>query len=160
MTSSLLISHEADKNHVRWGLAAPHQHKESHGCTRPPFHLPTMSGAGGPRRRFFRPSKPSSTARPTPSLAMRRFNNEPAQSVIARVNDNNRYHFDQLHRIKAIALAARSAASASPCKRPASISFPSSRSCSSAPRWNRCRIASIFAVSSTLSGARLQDGDG
>nr|WP_279474213.1 hypothetical protein [Aeromonas caviae] len=34
-------------------------------------------------------------------------NNESAQSVIDRVNDDNRYRFDQLCRIKAIALAAR-----------------------------------------------------
>lgn len=38
---------------------------------------------------------------------VRGINNEPAQSVIARVNDDNRYRFDQLCRIKAIALAAR-----------------------------------------------------
>ncbi|MEH8187348.1 EAL domain-containing protein [Aeromonas allosaccharophila] len=38
---------------------------------------------------------------------VRGLNNEPAQSVIARVNDDNRYRFDQLCRIKAIALAAR-----------------------------------------------------
>lgn len=37
----------------------------------------------------------------------RGLNNEPAQSVITRVNDNNRYRFDQLYCIKAIALAAR-----------------------------------------------------
>ncbi|MCF5857002.1 EAL domain-containing protein [Aeromonas veronii] len=38
---------------------------------------------------------------------VRGINNEPAQSVIARVNNDNRYRFDQLCRIKAIALAAR-----------------------------------------------------
>ncbi|MFM5707782.1 EAL domain-containing protein [Aeromonas veronii] len=38
---------------------------------------------------------------------VRGINNESAQSVIARVNDDNRYRFDQLCRIKAIALAAR-----------------------------------------------------
>lgn len=38
---------------------------------------------------------------------VRGLNNESAYSVIARVNDSNRYRFDQLCRIKAIALAAR-----------------------------------------------------
>ncbi|WP_240038573.1 EAL domain-containing protein [Aeromonas sobria] len=38
---------------------------------------------------------------------MRGINNEPGQSVIARVNDDNRYRFDQPCRIKAIARAAR-----------------------------------------------------
>lgn len=38
---------------------------------------------------------------------VRGLNNESAHSVIARVNDSNRYRFDQLCRIKAIALAAR-----------------------------------------------------
>ncbi|PKQ83251.1 diguanylate phosphodiesterase [Aeromonas sobria] len=38
---------------------------------------------------------------------VRGINNEPAQSVIARVNDDNRYRFDQPCRIKAIARAAR-----------------------------------------------------
>jgi EAL domain-containing protein (putative c-di-GMP-specific phosphodiesterase class I) len=34
---------------------------------------------------------------------VREINNEPGQSVIARVNDDNRYRFDQPCRIKAIA---------------------------------------------------------
>lgn len=38
---------------------------------------------------------------------VRGMNNESAHSVISRVNDDNRYVFDQLCRIKAIALAAR-----------------------------------------------------
>jgi len=38
---------------------------------------------------------------------VRGINNEPAHSVISRVNDDNRYRFDQLCRIKAIALAAK-----------------------------------------------------
>ncbi|WP_323993007.1 EAL domain-containing protein [Aeromonas dhakensis] len=38
---------------------------------------------------------------------VRGLSNEPAHSVIARVNDDNRYRFDQLCRIKAIALAAQ-----------------------------------------------------
>ncbi|WP_113721455.1 EAL domain-containing protein [Aeromonas salmonicida] len=38
---------------------------------------------------------------------VRGLNNEPAHSVISRVNDDNRYRFDQLCRIKAIALAAK-----------------------------------------------------
>ncbi|MCD8520887.1 MAG: EAL domain-containing protein [Saccharospirillaceae bacterium] len=38
---------------------------------------------------------------------VRGMNNESAYSVISRVNDDNRYVFDQLCRIKAIALAAR-----------------------------------------------------
>lgn len=38
---------------------------------------------------------------------VRGLNNESAFSVISRVNDHNRYRFDQLCRIKAIALAAR-----------------------------------------------------
>lgn len=38
---------------------------------------------------------------------VRGLNNESAYSVISRVNDDNRYVFDQLCRIKAIALAAR-----------------------------------------------------
>lgn len=38
---------------------------------------------------------------------VRGINNEPAHSVISRVNDDNRYRFDQLCRIKAITLAAK-----------------------------------------------------
>lgn len=38
---------------------------------------------------------------------VRGLNNESAYSIIARVNDDNRYLFDQLCRIKAIALAAK-----------------------------------------------------
>lgn len=46
---------------------------------------------------------------------VRGLNNEPAQSVIARVNDGNRYRFDQLCRIKAIALAVSSLATLVGC---------------------------------------------
>ena len=38
---------------------------------------------------------------------VRGLNNEPAISVISRINDDNRYLFDQLCRVKAIALAAK-----------------------------------------------------
>ena len=38
---------------------------------------------------------------------VRGLHNEPAATIIAQVNDDNRYRFDQLCRIKAIALAAR-----------------------------------------------------
>ena len=38
---------------------------------------------------------------------VRGLNNESAYSIISRVNDNNRYTFDQLCRIKAIALASK-----------------------------------------------------
>lgn len=38
---------------------------------------------------------------------VRGLNNEPAHTIIAQVNDDNRYQFDQLCRVKAIALAAR-----------------------------------------------------
>jgi len=38
---------------------------------------------------------------------VRGLNNESAYSIISRVNDTNRYTFDQLCRIKAIALASK-----------------------------------------------------
>tara|TARA_R110002124_G_scaffold57886_6_gene161943 strand:+ start:1731 stop:2039 length:309 start_codon:yes stop_codon:yes gene_type:complete len=38
---------------------------------------------------------------------VRGLNNESAYSIISRVNEDNRYPFDQLCRIKAIALAAK-----------------------------------------------------
>ena len=38
---------------------------------------------------------------------VRGLNNESAYSIISQVNDDNRYRFDQLCRIKAIALAAK-----------------------------------------------------
>ena len=80
-------------------------------------------------------------------------NGEGALSVLNRVNDDNRYRFDQACRVKAIELASRLGLASLPDCRSASIFCPmrcTDPRPASAPPWKRLRSLTFRTAASCL----------